>query len=141
MQNTILRGKSARHQKSLSQLWPPNHKMVAIEIEGVVDPDGDPVVITVTSITQDEPVAGPGNDKDPDGDGVGTSFALVRAERDGPDNSRVYRINFTASDGKGGECTGFVQVCVPHDQGVNTFCVDDGQLYDSTVASDKKGKK
>ncbi|MEW6174029.1 MAG: vWA domain-containing protein, partial [Bacillota bacterium] len=118
----------------VSQLWPPNHKMEAIRILNVTDPDGDPVTITVTGITQDEPVSGSGSgDTAPDGSGTGTDTAWVRAERDGEGNGRVYRISFTAGDGKGGESSGSVLVGVPHDQGVNTVCVDDGQLYDSTV--------
>src|SRR3990172_7434580 len=35
-------------------LWPPNHRYRTITIRGVTDPDGDPVTITVTGITQDE---------------------------------------------------------------------------------------
>ncbi|MEW6574608.1 MAG: VWA domain-containing protein [Bacillota bacterium] len=119
---------------SLSQLWPPNHKMEAIQILNVTDPDGDLVTITITGITQDEPVSGLGSgDTAPDGSGIGTDMAWVRAERDGGSNGSVYRISFIASDGRGGESSASVLVGVPHDQGVNTVCVDDGQLYDSTV--------
>ena len=35
---------------------PPNHEFVKVPIEGVTDPDGDPVAITITGITQDEPL-------------------------------------------------------------------------------------
>jgi hypothetical protein len=54
----------------------------------------------------------------------------VRAERSGLGNGRVYKIAFTASDGKGGTCAGSVTVGVPHD--VKDLPVDDGQAYDST---------
>ena len=61
--------------------------------------------------------------------------ASVRAERTGnpgvPGNGRVYAINFTATDGKGGQCSGTVNVCVPHDQGQGATCIDDGQRYNS----------
>jgi hypothetical protein len=71
----------------------------------------------------------------PDGMGVDTSTAQVRAERAGtpkvPGNGRVYHIYFGADDGYGGVCTGEVQVAVPHDQ--NKPVVDDGALYDSTL--------
>ena len=92
--------------------------------------------LTITSIMQDEPVDtfGDGNFV-PDGKGVGTDTAEVRAERSGtqkvPGNGRVYTIGFTASDGKGGECSGTVKVGVPHD--VKDTPVDDGALYDSTA--------
>ncbi len=119
---------------SLSEVWPSNHKMVSVNILGVTDPDGDPVTITITGITQDEPTREKKKDKHcPDGAGVGTNTAQVRAEREGDGNGRVYEISFKASDGKGGECTGSVTVCVPHDQRPGHVCVDDGQVYDSTV--------
>lgn len=120
---------------SVQELWPPNHKYVDIEIVGVTDPDGDPVTITITGITQDEPVDavdnGDGNTS-PDGTGVGTSIASVRAEREGTANGRVYEISFTATDPAGAECSGSVTVCVPHDQRPGHECTDDGQNYDST---------
>jgi hypothetical protein len=56
---------------------------------------------------------------------------LLRAERSGTGNGRVYRISFSASDGVGGVCSGQVTVCVPHDRGNESICVDNGQVYDS----------
>ena len=123
---------------SIAELWPPNHKFVPITITGVTDPDGDPVTITIDSIHQDEPVDTFGDGSHtPDGTGVGTSTTNVRAERSGtkkvPGNGRVYHISFTADDGKGGTCSATVTVCVPHDQGKNTVCIDEGPIYDSTT--------
>lgn len=114
------------------QLWPPNHKMVEIEVTGVVDPEGEEVTITVTGVTQDEPVPGPGNKHSPDAEGVGNATASLRSERDGGGDGRVYEIVFTATDESGATAEGRVQVCVPHDQGSGT-CVDSGQVYDSTA--------
>jgi hypothetical protein len=117
-----------------SELFPPNHKFKSINILGVTDPNRDPVTITINSIFQDEPVQGGGSGNTcPDAEGVGTSTARVRAERDGTGNGRVYHISFTADDGRGGTCTGEVTVCVPHDQGRGSECVDGGPLFDSTV--------
>src|SRR6266536_4773993 len=121
-------------QPSVSQLWPPNHSLHAVSVLGVTDPDGDPVTITITGITQDEPTHGPGSgDASPDGFGVGTSQAQLRAERSGSGNGRVYVIQFTASDGRGDTCSGSVSVGTPHDQGKESVPIDDGQLYDSTL--------
>lgn len=39
---------------SIEYLWPANHKFVDVTIEGVTDPDGDEVSITITGITSDE---------------------------------------------------------------------------------------
>lgn len=120
---------------SVNQLWPPDHRLESVSISNVKDPDGDPVTIVMTAITQDEPVTGQGSgNTSPDGSGIGTNTAWLRAERAGiSDNGRVYKITFTANDGKGGQSTGNVLVCVPHDQGVNIGCVDDGQIYDATL--------
>jgi hypothetical protein len=115
-----------------SVLWPPNHRLVPIQILGVTDPEGDPISITVTGITQDEPTNGLGDgDTSPDAVGVGTSQVQVRAERAGSGNGRVYVISFHAGDGQGGTCAGSVKVTVPHDKGKGE-AVDDGQSYDST---------
>lgn len=118
-------------------LWPPNHKMVPVSILGVTDPEGDPVTITITSITSDEPTAsdkGSGGAKHaPDASGIGSDTATIRAERSGNGDGRVYVINFTASDVKGRESTGSVVVKVPHDQSSKEcLAIDSGQNYDAT---------
>ena len=69
----------------------------------------------------------------------GGAKAYVLAERAGGGNGRVYTIYFTATDGRGGSCSGSVKVSVPHDQ--NRPAVDDGPGYDSTVCSGNKGPK
>jgi hypothetical protein len=119
---------------SISEIWPPRHGWVDIEILDVNDPDGDPVTITITGIAQDEPVVGYGSGNTcPDGMGVGTSVASIRSERSGQGNGRIYEISFEADDGTGNSCTGSVNVCVPHDQGQGRECIHDGPLYDSTA--------
>ena len=121
-------------EPSVGILWPPNHKLEAVAIQGVTDPDNDPVAIRITGITQDEPVNGLGDgDTAPDGFGVGTGLAQVRVERSGTGNGRVYAISFVADDGKNGSCSGQVAVGVPHDMGKGRLPVDDGQNYDSTL--------
>ena len=39
---------------------------------------------------------------------------LLRAERAGTGNGRVYVVHFTATDVQGGSCSGSVKVTVPH---------------------------
>ena len=115
-----------------SLLWPANHGMRVVGITGVTDPNNDSVAITITGVTQDEPVNGVGDgDTSPDAVIQG-SQALVRAERWGGGNGRVYQINFSANDGQGGGCSGSVKVTVPHSMKPGSAAVDDGQLYDST---------
>jgi hypothetical protein len=110
-------------------LWRPNHRLVKVTIGGLIDPGGNPVTITVTKVTQDEPVDSHGKgDLSPDAvlrDGE----LFLRAERDGNGNGRVYRVHFTASVG-GLPVPGAVNVTVPHAIG-GAAAVDDGQNYDS----------
>ncbi|MFX1369610.1 MAG: hypothetical protein ACFFAY_13520, partial [Promethearchaeota archaeon] len=114
---------------SIEFLWPPNGKFHEITIEGIVDPDGDAVNITILSVTSDEFVGWC-----PDAYGIGTNSTWLRAERDGCGNGRVYEITFLASDGRGGETIGSVFVYVPHHKkcGEYVIPVDDGQIYDAT---------
>jgi len=118
-----------------SCLWPPNHKYRSVNISGVTDPDGDPIIISITSITSDEPTAtalgAGGGLHAPDAMGIGTDTALIRAERSGLGNGRWYEINFTADDGNGGTCVGSVAVQVPHDDEA-CDAIDDGQQYNAT---------
>src|SRR5204863_5757447 len=88
-------------------LWPPNHGMVPVTIEGV-SPGGalGSIQILITAVTQDEPTNGLG-----DGDTAVDALiqpnghVLIRAERSGNGNGRVYRIHFTALGGGGQSCS------------------------------------
>jgi len=96
----------------------------------VTDPNNDNVTITITGVTQDEPVNGLGDgDTSPDAVIQGNKV-LLRAERAGNGNGRVYHITFTATDVNGATGTGTVSVSVPHDKGKSA--VDDGLVFDST---------
>jgi hypothetical protein len=124
-------------QPSISCIWPPNHMFVDIGVVGVTDPDGDPVTITIVGITSDEATAteygAGGTIHVPDGAGVGTDTASLRAERSGLGNGRVYVLHFVADDGNGGSCAGAVPVQVPHRLERGTCsAMDDGQDYDAT---------
>lgn len=116
-------------QPSVACLWPPNHQMVAVGITGVSDTDNN-ATITITAVTQDEPTNGLG-DGDTAIDAVintdGT--VLLRAERSGKGDGRVYRISFTASDLEG-SASGVVKVCVPHS--VKKPAIESLDIYDST---------
>jgi hypothetical protein len=112
-------------------LWPPNHKMAAVSIVGVSDPNNDGVKITITKVTQDEPVNGLGDgDTGPDA-AIQGDTVLLRAERSGTGNGRVYHIHFTADDGQGGACSGSVPVGVPHSKAIGDSAFDNGELFNS----------
>jgi hypothetical protein len=116
---------------SLNFLWPPNHGLHQVAITNVTDPNAESVTITITGVSQDEPVNGLGDgDTSPDAVIQGAGV-LLRAERAGAGNGRVYQVTFTADDGQGGTCTGTVRVGVPKSMKPGQGPVDDGQLYDS----------
>ncbi|SDZ19295.1 hypothetical protein SAMN05660209_04981 [Geodermatophilus africanus] len=118
---------------TVAGLWSPNHKPVSVGITGLTDAEGDALTVVVTGIRQDEPVREPGSGRTaPDASGIGTSTALLLAERAGGGDGRVYHVAYSVTDGHGGQCAGTVAVGVPHDQR-GSAPVDQGALYDSTT--------
>ena len=79
------------------------------------------------NVYQDEPVNGTGDgDSAPDAallTSTQNDKVLIRAERAGNGNGRVYHIDFTAFDGYE-TCSGSVQVAVPPSR--NGEAIDDG---------------
>jgi hypothetical protein len=111
-------------------LWPPNHKMVSVGLTGISDPNGDGVSVVISRVTQDEPTNGLGDgDTSPDAVIQGNRV-LIRSERSGRGNGRVYEVHFTATDALGAVCEGSVLVKVPHSP--KAAPIDDGQFYDAT---------
>lgn len=119
----------------ITSLWPPNRKMHLITLDGATDPDGDPVDLVVTGVTQDEAVNGLGDgDTGPDAQlGPESNEVSLRAERSGTGNGRVYRIAFTGTDPAGASCSGTVTVGVPHDKR-GASAVDSGDSFDSLTS-------
>jgi hypothetical protein len=100
-----------------SELSPPNHKLQTVMLSGGSDPDGDPVDLQITGVTQDEPLTGQGDHTIPDAvlrppDGV-----QLRAERAPKGDGRVYRVAFELSDRKGDSCQGMRTVVVRRSSG------------------------
>jgi hypothetical protein len=112
-------------------LWPPDHKMIQVHILGVNDAQSN-ATITITKVTQDEPTNGLGDGDTPIDaiiSGSGDSV-LLRAERSGKGNGRVYWVYFTAADPEA-SVSGYVKVMVPHDKKTDA-AIDSGQNFDST---------
>jgi hypothetical protein len=120
----------ANPRASIASLWPPNHSMVKVSILGIVDVNGNSTV-TITGVKQDEVTNGIG-DGDTAIDAIinADGTVLLRAERSGKGNGRVYHLHFTASDGEGG-VSGVVMVCVPRSK-ASDIAIDGGELFDST---------
>ena len=116
-------------QPSVASLWPPNHTMVPVSIQGVTDPNNEAVTFTFPAVTQDEPINGLGDgDTSPDA-AVSANQILLRAERAGTGNGRVYVVHFTATDAEGAHCSGTVKVAVPHSK--KDTAGEGPQLYNS----------
>jgi hypothetical protein len=100
---------------------------VAVSVDGLVPVSQEAVpLVTITGVTQDEPVGAC-----PDAAGIGTDTVELRASRQPKGDGRVYHVSFAANDNAGGICTGTVSVCVPRKS--HGTCVDEGPLYDSTA--------
>ena len=118
---------------SPSTLWPPNHKLVTVEITATDnDTDVDPFSITVTNITENQEPPGKGCGKPtprqgPDWTGIGNTAAAadpgsattsvqLRAERCGDIKSdRVYTIELSCTD-EAGSGSATLTVNVPHNK-------------------------
>jgi hypothetical protein len=121
--------------------WPPNHKMRTVTISAENDNE-KPCNVTITSVTQDEPVTGPGagsGQTSPDAANCSNagndSRVDLRGERSGMGTGRYYKIDFTMDDpdAPGQPKAAQAKALVPHDQGVvhvGTY-VDEGPLYQS----------
>jgi FtsP/CotA-like multicopper oxidase with cupredoxin domain len=116
-----------------NRLWAPDHRLVTVTLSGATDADGDPVTLTVTGVTQDEPLNGMGDgDTAPDAVLIlgHSNQVKLRAERRATSDGRVYRITFSGDDGQGGSCTGTTTVIVPRNEG-DTTAVDSGLIINS----------
>jgi hypothetical protein len=89
-----------------ASLRPPNGHFKRVSLSGATDPDGDAVAIAIDGVTQDEPVG-----HHPDARRESRPFQVgLRASREPRGDGRVYRIAFSASDHRGGECEGIARV-------------------------------
>jgi len=102
-----------------SVLWPPNHRMVNVTVSyDVTDNCALPPDSCTLSVTSNEPVLGHGSGHtSPDWIVVDDHHVLLRAEREGGGNGRIYTITITCTDSGGNSSEEQVEVVVPHDRG------------------------
>jgi uncharacterized repeat protein (TIGR01451 family) len=101
-----------------SVLWPPNHRMVNVTVSyDVTDNCPLPPGSCTLDVTSNEPVLGHGSGHtSPDWIVVDDHHVLLRAEREGNGNGRVYTTTITCTDSGGNSSNEQVEVTVPHDQ-------------------------
>lgn len=99
-------------------LWPVNHMMVPIGINATLSDICDPApVLAIVGVTCNEPTNGRGDGNTaPDWSITGALDLMLRAERAGPRNSRIYTIEFVCTDAAGNTTAATATVEVPHDQ-------------------------
>jgi probable HAF family extracellular repeat protein len=102
-----------------SQLWPPNHRMVAVQASvEVSDALSGAAGFTLTSATSNEPDNGPGdgntvNDVQGFEVGAADTSGLLRAERSGRSAGRIYSLRYEGRDQAGNAATCEATVTVP----------------------------
>jgi hypothetical protein len=119
-------------------LWPPNHQFVDIgfEFEASDLCDTNPLDIEIAVTSDEDPALELGS-----GDGIhcpdaivqDDSSVLIRAERAGTGDGRVYTVTVTATDNCGNAASCSVDVEVPLNQNEASEPVDSGQAFDATV--------
>jgi len=102
-----------------SVLWPPNHRMVNVTVSyDVTDNCSLPPGSCTLDVSSNEPVFGHGSGHtSPDWIVLDDHHVLLRAERQGNGNGRIYTTTITCSDSGGNSSNDQVQVLVPHDRG------------------------
>jgi hypothetical protein len=103
-------------------LWPPNHKMVEVNVTVTVsDAESGPAGFELVSVTSNEPDEGLGDGDFPNdiqGFVVGTAdtSGFLRAERSGLGTGRTYMLTYEGSDQAENTAQCTATVTVPHDQ-------------------------
>ncbi len=101
---------------SPNALWSPNHEMVPVTISYSASDDCGGVTCAL-SVSSNEPIIGLGDgDIGPDWVVVDNHQVMLRAERSGKGDGRIYTITITCTDGTGKQTIRTVTVKVPKSQ-------------------------
>ena len=100
---------------SPSNLWPPNHKMVAVRVAVTAQDAVDAAPVSrIVTVTSNQPINGPGDGNTaPDWEITGPLTLNLRAERAGGAD-RLYTIEVVTTDFSGNSTTSTVVVSVAH---------------------------
>ena len=114
---------------TVDRLWPDDHRLVRVDITGIVDPNGDAVTVKIERVLEDEdPSAGALAATCPDAV-MATDHVALRAEHADNGDGRTYVIEYTATDRLGAVSRGLVSVCAPHY--LDTPCGPDPGVFDA----------
>jgi hypothetical protein len=100
------------------RLWPPNHRMVPVDLDVVATDNCDPSpYCRITDVQSSEAVSSVGGgDRSPDWVVTGDLTLDLRSERFGSGVGRIYTVELTCSDYAENQASELVVVHVPHDQ-------------------------
>lgn len=119
---------------SKDSLWPPNHEIIDVGFSFEVSDICDPELEVSIEVTSDEPTAtapdAGGPKHAPDAQIIDDDRVLLRAERSGEADGRVYVITVTATDESGNTASSSVSVKANRDK--IEEAIDSGQNYDAT---------
>jgi hypothetical protein len=103
---------------SPNNLWPPNHKMVKVNVSATATDNCDlSPVCTILDVNSDEPMSGVGDGNTaPDWLITGDLSVDLRAERSGKGNGRSYTITVSCTDGCGNSSVETTPVTVQHNR-------------------------
>jgi YVTN family beta-propeller protein len=91
-------------------LWPPDHRMVKIKIDGSATDDGSGIASVVITVTDEYGVY---NMTVP---GFGSAIRLKASRKGSDKDGRVYTITAVATNNAGSQSTATTTVIVPHDE-------------------------
>lgn len=121
-------------------LWSPNHGLVDVGLTfGAMDDCASEPLVFGVSVSSDEDAAnapGSGGPMHCPDAVIGDDLSvLLRAERSGSGDGRVYVITVSATDSCGNVGICQVPVTVPSDQMPGGSAIDSGQIYDATACA------
>jgi hypothetical protein len=122
------------------RLWPPNHRLIDVgltfDATDTCDPNPLGFGLAVSSDEHPETALGAGGPIHcPDALILDNESVMLRSERSGPGDGRVYEITVSATDSCGNVGTCSQSVSVPHSMGQGMGAVDSGQAFDAAVCS------
>jgi len=124
-----------------SYLWPPNHRMREIRVRVRIDDScasADDFDVELIRVRSNEPDNGTGDGNTDDDiqqadSGTDDRRVLLRAERKGNGNGRVYTLTYRVTDGGGNETEAEAVVRVPHDARDLRDLIDDDDDDDAEI--------
>jgi hypothetical protein len=117
-------------------LWPPDHRLInvhlAFKARDICDPNPETAIRTTSDENPSQEEGSGGSVHCPDADLEGNQALLLRSERSGRGDGRVYAVTVLATDDASNTGTCTIPVRVPHDR-KRPIAGDSGQAFDAAT--------